>query len=90
MSASQIALTVYPGQKAVRTLRSEAACVRALIDEIERVAPASLAEEAVSAQLVEDLARLGCRLIEAAAALRPVVDPEGPRSETRLKIEAVR
>jgi hypothetical protein len=47
-------------------VRIQAAVVRALLDE-ERVAP-STAGSAVSAQLVEELARLGCRLLEVASA----------------------
>jgi hypothetical protein len=49
-------------------VRSQAAFVRSLLDEVERVAP-SVPAAAVSAQLVEELARLGCRFLEIAGAL---------------------
>jgi hypothetical protein len=55
-------------------LRSQAACVRALLDEVERVVPAGAAAGAAGAQLVEELARLGCRFLEAAGALTGVGD----------------
>lgn len=59
---------------AVSSLRSQAACVRMLLDEIERVVPSGQACEGLSRQLVEELARLGCRTLEAAEALLEVVD----------------
>jgi hypothetical protein len=45
-----------------------------LLDEIERVVPSGQACEGLSRQLVEELARLGCRTLEAAEALLEVVD----------------
>ena len=59
-------------------VRSQAAFVRTLLDEVERVAPSS-AGGAVTAQLVEELARLGCRFLEVASALTAVVDAQTPR-----------
>lgn len=85
---SAVALAIRPALKSVKSLRGEAACVRALLDELDRLAPSSLDEEAVSAQLVEDLARLGCRFLDAACALSVAVDE--PTSGTRLKMELVR
>jgi hypothetical protein len=49
--------------------------VRALLDEVERVAPAG-ADVAFDAQVVEELARLGCRCIEMASGLTAIVDSE--------------
>jgi hypothetical protein len=57
----------------VSPVRSQAAFVRTLLDELERVAPPGV-DDAVSEQLVEELARLGCRCIELASALTSVVD----------------
>lgn len=56
------------------TIRAQAAVVRALLDEMERAVPASGAERWVAPQLVEDLARLGCRVFESAAAMARALD----------------
>jgi hypothetical protein len=86
MAASRVALAVYPTVEIVKNVRSEVACVRALLEELERVAPSSLDERAISGQLVEDLARLGCRFLEAAGALARVVDPVvAPESGVRVR-----
>lgn len=52
----------------ISTVRTQAAFVRALLDEIERVAPAGEGT-AITAQLAEELARLGSRCIATAMAL---------------------
>jgi hypothetical protein len=66
------------------SVRNQAALLRTLLDEVERVAPLG-ADEAVCEQLVEELARLGCRCIELASALTPVVDarevPHGAKQQ---------
>jgi hypothetical protein len=60
-------------------LRRHAAVVRALLDELERVLPSSGASARSDAafriheQLVEELGRVGCRLLECAASLTEVV-----------------
>lgn len=59
--------------RALASVRSQAAFVRALLDEVERVAP-STGECPLSVQLVEELARLGCRFIEVADALTATSD----------------
>lgn len=59
----------------VSRVRSQAAFVRALLDELERVSPPS-ADDTVSEQLIEEIARLGCRCIEIAGALTAVVDAQ--------------
>ena len=48
-------------------LRSQAAVVRALADQVEHLSRAADAE-GVDHQIIEEMARLGCRLLEAAAA----------------------
>jgi hypothetical protein len=59
-------------------LRSHAALVRALLDEVERIAPAPIVSPggsqaalftALSDQLAEEVGRLGCRMLECAAAM---------------------
>jgi hypothetical protein len=49
-------------------VREQAAVVRALADHLEHFAP-SAAPAGLRGQLVEELARLGCRAFETAAAL---------------------
>jgi hypothetical protein len=54
-------------------LRTHAAMVRALLDELERAAPlsdrpsATDVQPSLAEQLAEELARLGCRMLECAA-----------------------
>lgn len=60
----------------IGSLRAQAAFIRALLDEVERVTPAA-APIAIREQLVEELARLGCRFIELANGLAEVVDDRG-------------
>ena len=64
--------------RALSSVRSQAAFVRALLDEVERVAPPG-SEDAVTEQLVEELARLGCRFLEVASALTATVDEREER-----------
>jgi hypothetical protein len=70
-----------PGAREVSGVRSQAAFVRALLDEVERLAPAG-AEEVVRAQVVEEIARLGWRCIELAKVL--TVDVPMERSEDEI------
>jgi hypothetical protein len=49
-------------------VRRQSAVVRALLDQLERVSPWS-ASDGLRAQLLEELARLGCVRLEAAASL---------------------
>jgi hypothetical protein len=60
-------------QPTMRRLRNHAALVRALLDELDRVAPPAGAglgvQQCVAAQLAEEVARLGCRMLEYAAAI---------------------
>jgi hypothetical protein len=52
-------------------LRSRAAIVRTLVDQVEQLTRAADVE-GIGAQMVEEMARLGCRLLDAAAALAKV------------------
>lgn len=61
------------GVQPASSVRSQAACVRTLLDEVERGIPAEL-EDPMSAQLVEELGRLGCRCVELAAELSALVE----------------
>ena len=45
------------------------AVIRSLLDEIERTEPAT--RETLAEQLIEELARLGCRVLELASAMTP-------------------
>lgn len=51
----------------ISSLRSEVALVRALLDELERVAPTAVPD--VRAHLVEEIARLGRRCLDVAGAM---------------------
>jgi hypothetical protein len=62
-------------QPSVTPVRSQAAFVRALLDDVERLQPAG-ASGPLSQQLVEELSRLGCRCIELAARLTETMDAE--------------
>lgn len=73
--ASTVPASEFP---ALASIRSQAAFVRSLLDEVERLAPAGGAEGAVGAQLVEELARLGARFLEVSRALQ---SPEPPISK---------
>ena len=62
-------------------VRSHAALARSLLDELERVVPASggrlHGDTLLREQLAEELARLGCRLLECAAMVTEAV-PSSP------------
>lgn len=57
-------------------LRNQLAIVRALMDEVARTLPLTGCG-VPSAQLIEELARLGCRCFEVAEATSRLVDPGG-------------
>ena len=63
--------------RALGALRSQAAFLRTLLDEVERLAPASGSEHGLSEQVIEELARLGCLSLEAASQLTHVVGDHG-------------
>ena len=50
-------------------IRRQAALARALLDELEEVAPGFDRGRGLRAQAIEELTRLGCRIFEAAALL---------------------
>jgi hypothetical protein len=60
-------------------LRSQVATARSLLDELDRIVPVSTArrnEDALTTlrdQVAEELARLGCRLLECAATVTGVL-----------------
>jgi len=56
-------------------LRAQAAVVRALADHVEYLARSGDAD-GLSSQVIEEMARLGCRLLEAAGALAESQCPE--------------
>jgi hypothetical protein len=56
-------------------LRSHAAVIRSLADEVECISRAGDAE-GLGEQLIEEMARLGCRLLETAATLTESLPPE--------------
>jgi hypothetical protein len=58
-------------------LRSQAAVIRTLADQVEHLSRAAEAD-GLGVQIVEEMARLGCRLLETAGALA-----EAPRSSVR-------
>ena len=76
MNAHSLTLLSIRPASATRTLerlRGQAALARALLDELDRAVPHG-SNEVISAQLVEELARLGCQLIDAASALSSHLD----------------
>jgi hypothetical protein len=71
---------------ALAPLRSHAAVIRALLDELDRLAPLSArggepaAIACLGEQLAEELGRLGCRMLECAAAMTGTpLDPTAGR-----------
>jgi acetolactate synthase regulatory subunit len=59
----------------IARLRAQVAVVRTLTDHVEHLADVA-AVEGVQAQVVEEIARLGCRLLEVAASLAASDRPE--------------
>jgi hypothetical protein len=60
-------LSVRPAPRELDAVRSQAAVARALLDELDLVT--SLSEVSATEQTIEQLARLGCRIFDAAARL---------------------
>lgn len=78
------------GTRPVDAVRRHAAFVRTLVDEVDRATPSELADP-VSAQMVEELARLGCRCVELAAALAAFADEQSrARDEEAASASAAR
>ncbi|MBX3234165.1 MAG: hypothetical protein KIT84_40130 [Labilithrix sp.] len=61
-------MSSLPLPTSVSGVRSQIAFVRTLLDEVERATKSSTTEP-LSEQVVEELARLGCRCLELAAML---------------------
>jgi hypothetical protein len=70
--------------KVLARLRSQAALIRSLLDELDRHTPPSPRQQetvqfsALGVQIAEEIERLGARLLECAAAI--VGAPESPQS----------
>jgi hypothetical protein len=69
--------------------RTQAAIVRSLVDELEHVAAHGEAAHWLRAQLIEELARLGCRILDAAAALAETCHPDSWLDESAACLETV-
>lgn len=79
----------------LRAVRSQAGLVRALLDEVERLQPESVASGIVAEQLIDELTRLGCRTLELAAALAhgeavPIPPSSGTQSDNVKQLTLVR
>ncbi len=62
-------MTRTHSQPPLAPVRNQAALARTLLDELEGMAPGFDPARAPSAQAIEELLRLGCRILEAAAVL---------------------
>ena len=60
-------------------VRRQVAVVRALVDRLDRLEPPPGAGIGFSSELVEELARLGCTILETAASMSKATEP-GPES----------
>lgn len=67
--------TRRPKHLSLTGLRSQVAIVRALADEVDSLSRIGEAD-GLPEQLIEELARLGCRLLDQASALAGTVPPE--------------
>ncbi len=76
-----------PVERRCQRVRSQVAIIRALADHAEALSRAVDAD-AVADQLVEEMARLGCRVLEAAAALATPPPPEDSEVFARPAREA--
>jgi len=62
--------------------RTQAAIVRSLLDAFEHASTNGEAEHWMRAQLIEELARLGCRIMDVAAALSETGPPNRWQEES--------
>jgi hypothetical protein len=69
----------------IRTVRYQMAVVRTLVDDLERVT--ATRAPPLDGQLVEALATLACRVIEAAAELAAVVDGAAEESGVHARVD---
>jgi hypothetical protein len=77
------------GQRAA--IRTQLAVVRSILDELEQIGALRRVPDVAHDQLVEELARLGCRVFDAALSLAKDVDDAktATRSETELATATV-
>jgi hypothetical protein len=75
-------------ERRCQRIRSQVAVIRALADHAEGLSR-TVDADAVADQLVEEMARLGCRLLEAAASLATPAPPEDSGVFARPAREAV-
>jgi hypothetical protein len=59
-------------------IRAQVAVVRALVDQLDYLPSLNRSAEGIRAQLLEEFARLGCSILEAAADLSRTVEPTPP------------
>jgi hypothetical protein len=84
MSAAFVQPSELDLPQALTRLRAHAALVRALLDELDRLAPLSARSSdaarlfAVGEQLAEEFGRLGCQIVECAASMTAI--PPTPES----------
>ena len=57
------------GERCLSSVRRQIALARTLFDELEDIVPSSRLVSPPSGQMIEELTRLGCRILEAAAVL---------------------
>lgn len=82
MNAAMTSATARQQPLGASTLRRHAALARALLEELDRTVPSSGADfrtDALDEQLVEELTRLGCRILECA-----VMMTRAPRARARF------
>jgi hypothetical protein len=75
-------LHTTPLARCVPSLRRQIAVARTLLDELEESVPSSPSSIAASAQVIEELKRLGTRVLDAAAVLAEHQDAD---REERLR-----
>jgi hypothetical protein len=71
MSTTIVRFDGLATRHALTRLRREAALLRTLLDELDRIAPPAGLDAGTytAAQLAEEVARLGCRMLECAIAI---------------------
>ena len=81
MTTSFLQPNDVPPQWPLKRLQTQAALVRALVDELDRVATRETDQASgygVATQLAEEVARLSCRMLECAAAMTGWLAPPKP------------
>ncbi|MBK8254703.1 MAG: hypothetical protein IPK82_18835 [Polyangiaceae bacterium] len=73
-TSTQLALAPSDHEVEIRAIRTQAAVVRSLLDELDRLVPygtSPFLEGAIAAQTMEELMHLGCRIMQLANAVSP-------------------